>query len=182
MIISPPDLVTHATLNVLTPLPTPYPRIVSVTSTGLTKQSHNELPMAMRAAYGYLPRSPLADKRGVETVLARASRTTVDKTMAPPEGILPADWVSDPAFPSPGAVHDNLVIVRPAWLTDGPCLSEKKGPSVIRTRVEADLLVKGLPVEGGYTISRKYVAYFIAERVLGKEWDEWKGKGVSLSH
>lgn len=177
LVISPPDLVTHATLNVLTTLPKPYPRIVTVTSTGLTKQSHNELPMAMRAMYGYLLRSPHADKQGVETVLAHVSGTEVDATMAPPEGILPEGWECDPAFPSKGAVHDELVIIRPAFLTDGPCLSETKGPEVVRTRVEADL-----PVKGGYTISRQDVAYFIAERVLGDEWDEWKGKGVSLSH
>ena len=177
MIISPPDLVTHAILNVLMTLPTPYPRIVAVTSTGLTKQSHKELPMGMRAMYGYLLRSPHADKQGVETVLARAAGTTVDSTMAPPEGILPAGWDSDPAFPAQGAVHDDLIIIRPAFLTDGPCLSETKGPSVVRTRVEADLLVKG-----GYTISRQDVAYFIAERVLGSEWEQWKGKGVAIAH
>ncbi|KZV63467.1 hypothetical protein PENSPDRAFT_677996 [Peniophora sp. CONT] len=177
LIISPPDLVTHATLNVLTTLPTHDLRIITVTSTGLTKQSHHELPMAMRAMYGYLLRSPHADKQGVETVLARAAGTTVDETMAPPEGILPAGWERDPTFPAPGALHDNLVIIRPAFLTDGPCHSETKGPSVVRTRVEADL-----PVKGGYTISRQDVAYFIAERVLGDEWEQWKGKGISLSH
>ena len=179
LIISPPDLVTHATLNVLTTLPTPYPRIVTVTSTGLTKQSHKELPMAMRAMYGYLLRSPHADKQGVEMVLARASGTTVDETMAPPEGILPDGWERDPGFPSPGALRDILVVIRPAFLPDGPCMSEThhKGPAVVRTRTEADL-----PVQGGYTISRQDVAYFIAERVLGTEWEQWKGKGVSISH
>ncbi|VDB82674.1 unnamed protein product [Peniophora sp. CBMAI 1063] len=177
LVISPPDLVTHATLNVLTTLPTPCPRIVTVTSTGLTKQSHNELPMAMRAMYGYLLRSPHADKQGVETVLARASGATVDETMTPPEGILPDGWESDPSLPIPGAIHDELVVIRPAFLTDGPCLSETKKPSVVRTRAEADL-----PVKGGYTISKKDVAYFIAERVLGDEWYKWRGKGVSVSH
>ncbi|KZV70509.1 hypothetical protein PENSPDRAFT_752562 [Peniophora sp. CONT] len=177
LIISPPDLVTHTLLNVLTTLPNPCPRLVILTSTGITKQSHDELPLAMRALYSYLLRSPLADKLGAETVLARASGTNVYKNMAPPDGILPADWESQPDFPAPGAVHDNLVIIRPAWLTDGPCLSEKKGPSVIRTRVaEMDL-----PVKGGYTISRQDVAYFIVERVLGGEWEDWKNKVVSLS-
>ncbi|VDB82686.1 unnamed protein product [Peniophora sp. CBMAI 1063] len=177
LVISPPDLVTHATLNVLTTLPTPYPRIVTVTSTGLTKQSHKELPMAMRTMYGYLLRSPHEDKQGVETVLARASGTIVDPTMAPPEGILPVGWERDPEFPEPGALRDVLVVIRPAFLTDGPCLSETKGPATVRTRIEADL-----PVKGGYTISRQDVAYFIAERVLGNEWEEWRGKGVSLAH
>ena len=83
--------------------------------------------MGMRAMYGYLLRQPHADKQGVEVLLARASGLAVDETMTPPEGVLPQDWESDASFPAPGAVHGNIVIVRPALLSDGPCLSEKKG-------------------------------------------------------
>ena len=85
--------------------------------------------------------------------------------MSPPEGILPDGWERADGFPAPGAIRENLVLIRPAALTNSPRLSETKGLSAIRTLVEEDL-----PVKGGYTgISRQDVAYFISERVLGGE-------------
>ena len=110
--------------------------------------------MLLRALYSYFLRSPLADKRGAETVLARAAGTTIDRSTSPPEGILPDGWEREDGFPAPGAIRENLVIIRPAALTNSPCLSETKGLSAVRTRVEADL-----PVKGGYTVSRQDVAY-----------------------
>lgn len=64
-----------------------------------------------------------------------------------------------------------MVIVRPALLTDGEC-KEK-----YRIKAEGDLAVKG-----GYTVSRKDVAHFIAEKLVGEEWDALEGKGVNVAY
>jgi len=173
------DLYTQSLINTLSTIPTdiPIPRIVSVTSIGLTDASHAALPLKMRAMYSYLLRAPHEDKKGAEVVLAHVMGTSADASLAPTnKDILPADWKNVPGLPSAGSLGSRTVVVRPIMLTDGKCRSDEKS-NAYRTRAEGYL-----PVKGGSSISRKDVAHFIAERLLQDEWEMWKGKGVALAY
>lgn len=140
------------------------PRIVAVTSTGLTPENTSSLPLAMRVFYRVL-HSPHKDKQGAERILAHALGQP-----EPEEHILPENWDQTEGLPGKGELK-RVVVVRPALLTDGEC----KGK--YRIKAEGDLAVKG-----GYTVSRKDVAHFIAERLLGAEWDALEGKGVNVAY
>jgi hypothetical protein len=66
-IITPENLVTQCLMNVLTMMPSPYPpKIVTISSMGLTKTSHNELLLLLKPMYGYLLAQPHKDKVGAE--------------------------------------------------------------------------------------------------------------------
>jgi len=180
VIILPADLVTHTLVNTLSTIPTdiPTPRIVAVTSVGLTKESHAALPLPTRALYSYLLDGPHEDKKGAETVLAHVMGTEIDASLPPTDKrVLPDGWKDTPGLPPAGSLASNTAIVRPIWLTDGKCRSDEKGNDAYRVRAEGYL-----PVKRGYTISRKDVAHFIAERLLEDEWETWKGKGIALAY
>ncbi|KAA1479486.1 hypothetical protein DENSPDRAFT_846263 [Dentipellis sp. KUC8613] len=179
LVLATPDLCTRSILNTLSTLPRtqPAPRVVVVTSTGLSETANADLPYAVRALY-MLIHTIHADKMGAERVLLRVQGTPLpaDKKDAGLE-LLPAGWESTEGLPTKGALPD-LVIVRPAVLTDGACYAESgKKSDEYRVRAEGD---KAVPK--GYTISRRDVAHFIVERLLGSEWDTYKGKGVSLAY
>jgi hypothetical protein len=175
IVISPPDLVTRALLNALATLParTP-PRIVVLTGAGISRAGHAALPAPVRALYAYLLRVPHRDKEGAEALLARAMGAEGEK--GAPE-VLPAGWETELGL-APGALRESVVVVRPALLTQGACVADTKGSAAAyRVRAEGDL-----PVAGGYTISRRDTAHFVVERLLGDEWEAWKGRGVSLAY
>ncbi|TFY58540.1 hypothetical protein EVG20_g8112 [Dentipellis fragilis] len=179
LVLATPDLCTRSILNALSTLPRtqPTPRIVVVTSTGLSDTASADLPYAIRALYTLL-HAMHADKLGAERVLLRVqgSPLPADKKDAGLE-LLPAGWESIEGLPAEGALPE-LVIVRPALLTDGACCAESGNKKdEYRIRAEGD---KAVPK--GYTISRRDVAHFIVERLLGSEWDTYKGKGVSLAY
>lgn len=166
LLLDPPDLCSHSLLNALSTMPrtsTP-PRIVALTSSGLTRESNATLPFAVRLLYRTL-HSPHNDKLGAERILAH-----VLGEPEPEEHILAGNWKETAGLPGKGELK-GVVIVRPALLTQGEC----KGK--YRIRSEGDLAIKG-----GYTISRQDVAHFIAERLLGHEWDAFEGKGVTLAY
>ena len=172
-VINPPDLCSRSALKALSTIPPehPYPRIVAVTSVGLTPAAHASMPFALRSMYTLLLGPPHKDKRGAERVLAHCMGTE-----GPKEAILPPGWEQTAGLPPKGVLANNVVIVRPALLTDGECRAE--GPKGgYRVRSDDDLAVSG-----GYNVSRQDVAHFIAERVLGEEWATWAGKGVSLAY
>ncbi|KIJ16659.1 hypothetical protein PAXINDRAFT_74801, partial [Paxillus involutus ATCC 200175] len=54
MLISPPNLVTQALLNVFETTPPSDPKFIAITSTGATEESHRALPLLLRMVYGYL--------------------------------------------------------------------------------------------------------------------------------
>lgn len=166
LVLEPADLCSHSLLNALSTMSHTLspPRIVALTSTGLTRESNSTLPFAVRLLYRTL-HSPHEDKLGAERLLAH-----VLGAPEPEEHILPENWHQTEGLPGKGELK-RVVIIRPALLTDGAC-KEK-----YRIRSEGDLAIKG-----GYTVSRQDVAHFIAERLLGEEWDEFEGKGVTLAY
>jgi len=180
LLFSSANLYTQTLINTLSTMPTdiPIPRIVPVTSIGLTDESYAALPLPMRALFSYLVGVPQNDKRGAEIVLARVMGVSTDASLAPTnKDVLPAQWENTPGLPSAGSLASRTVIVRPCMLTDGRCYGDEKGKDAYRIRAEGYL-----PVKGGYTIGRKDVAHFIAERLLQDEWEMWRGKGVALAY
>lgn len=91
----------------------------------------------------------------------------------PGEELMGADWTSRPGLPAPASLH-RVLVVRPALLTDGECLADKpgrKGPPYRAS--EQDL--------GGWTVSRKDVAHFIADTILNR-WEEFENKCIRVGY
>jgi len=168
--MEPLNLCTKGFLNILGTWPKdmlPQPKLITVTSNGLTKRSHNSIPFIVRMLFVLFGAIPHKDKMGVERLVAHVSGTTWTE-YEPNEVILPANWKND--IPS-GWLKD-IVIVRPALLTDGKCMGDEKADGY---RTGPDTL------SSAWTVSRKDVAHFIAVKCL-KNWDDWKGKQVTLAY
>ncbi|KAG1742657.1 uncharacterized protein EDB91DRAFT_289092 [Suillus paluster] len=170
--INPPNLVTQSLLNVLETLPSPHPKIITISSAGLTRASHKSLPLPLKPLYNYLLTVPHRDKCGAEEVVAYGTGWEWDARDSPGEEIMGADWIN--RVPSPGELK-SIVVVRPALLTDGECRAEVNGKGSLAFRAkEGD-------VDCGWTVSRRDVAYFVVEGVV-KHWEEWEGRRVSIAY
>jgi hypothetical protein len=171
--VSPANLVTQSLINVLSTLPLHHPKIITMSSTGLTKKSHANLPLALKPLYGYLLAVPHKDKLGSERVVAHCNGWSWDAEDGEREDILGSGWMDK--LPEPGSVKD-IVVIRPALLVDGDCKADKPkdkcGKEPYRVK-EGDI--------GGWTVSRKDVAHFVVEGVL-ENWGEWKGKCISIAY
>jgi len=156
-------------LNVLAAMPRdPLPKLVLISSIGLSKSSHDSLPCLMKPMYGYLLQGPHADKLGMERIVARAAGWEW-KNEEPPEGILAADW--ETRIPDAG-FQKRILVVRPAFLTDGKCEADDAGNAGYRASNQE---------LGGYTISRKDVAHFIAEQAL-KDWEKFENSIINVGY
>jgi hypothetical protein len=140
--------------------------VIVVSSTGITKASHKNLPLTIRPVYGYLLRLPHNDKLGLERVLAQASGAPWTSE-EPLSDILPSDGSWKDELAGSGIVS-STVVIRPAFLTDGAC----KG--TYRTSI-------GDQGKSFTSISRRDVAHFIVEDVM-KHWTKWEDSMVSLAY
>ena len=95
------------------------------------------------------------------------------KDKEPLPEILPPDWTTVAGTPGEGELKKVLVI-RPAFLTDGECKSDKKNKRAYRVG-EGDL------DNNGYSVSRKDVAHFIVEGAL-EDWDSYQNKCVTIAY
>ncbi|KAI0374588.1 hypothetical protein BV20DRAFT_378634 [Pilatotrama ljubarskyi] len=179
-VITPGDLCTRSLLNLFRSLPASLrappaqPRFVVVTSRGITRVSHETLPLALKGFYNYALGGPHADKLGAERVLAHVMGVPWAQEEPLPT-ILPSDWKTLPGLPAEGELR-RVVIVRPALLTNGACQGdevEKKGKSKAPYKAVAG------EIDGGYTISRQDTAHFIVNGAV-RDWKKWEGKGVCL--
>lgn len=180
-VIEPRNLCTQSFLNVLCNIPhlEQEPKFVFVSTTGVTKASHESLPILFKPFYSWFLQIPQADKLGLERVLHH----TAGKPWADPEPELEimnggagggVDWKSRPGLPAAGSL-ENWIVVRPAFLTDGKCEADKPDKKSKPYKV----------VEGdgykGYTVSRADIAHFIAEEAV-LHWDQWKGKILAVGY
>ena len=85
----------------------------------------------------------------------------------PAEDIMGPDWANREGLPKFGT-FSNVLIVRPALLTDGECVADKaeKSDKKKSYRVSTEEI-------SGYTVSRKDVAHFIVEDAL-KNWENYR--------
>ncbi|KAG1860603.1 hypothetical protein DFJ58DRAFT_268492 [Suillus subalutaceus] len=170
--MTPPNLITQSLINVLETLPSPHPKIIAVSSAGLTQASHKSLPLPLKPLYRYFISVPHKDKRGMEEVIAHSAGREWDARDSAGDEILGVGWTS--RVPNIGELK-SIVIIRPALLTDGVCRADVKGEGSEAYRVkEGDL-------ESSWTVSRRDVAHFIVEGVV-KHWQEWEGKCASIAY
>jgi hypothetical protein len=178
--ISPPNLVTQSLLNAISTHPASFsqPKIIALSSTGLTKSSHSNLPFIQKPLYKYLLNGPHSDKVGMEKVISHCAGWEWK------DGDVKNDILSEgdewkEGLPAAGTLK-SVVVIRPALLTDGECKADKlvgkdkkgKGKEAYRVK-EGDI--------GGYIVSRKDVAHFVVEGVLA-EWKKWEGKCASIAY
>lgn len=196
--INPPNITTKAILNILCTIPEsiPPPKVIAVTSTGVTKDS--PIPLVYRPLYGYLLRGPHADKLGLERILAHATgRKWDDKE--PREDITTVEgvkWTDRDGLPTTGSV-ETLVLRLPMLVEQKQKGPPSKGkataasqPSDADDQNQADAnkeeeekpkyRVGGPELRGLYSISREEAGYFIAEDAV-KNWDQYKGKAITVS-
>lgn len=172
-VLDPPDLCTRSMSNVLATMPRiePTPKIILLSSAGLTKSSHAAVPFLFKPLYGSLLDSPHADKLGMERVVAHAAGWDWTEK-EPANTVLPPGWQS--RLPEAGFLKHALV-VRPAILVDGACKAEDVGRKGKGYRV-SDTVLKSC-----YTVSRRDVAHFIVEEALAN-WDSWEGKCAQIGY
>ncbi|KAH8827466.1 hypothetical protein DL96DRAFT_1499088 [Flagelloscypha sp. PMI_526] len=177
MIFHPENLVTQSFLNVLASRPTSCTdaKFICVSSTGLTKTSHDSLPLLLKPVYSRLLAAPHRDKVGMERAIAHftARPWNAEKDGEPGDDIMGAGWKERQGMPVPGSLQD-IVVVRPAFLTDGDCKADNPKKSKAPYRASTDEL-------GGYVVSRQDVAHFIATVIL-QDYPKWRGKIVNVGY
>ncbi|KAG1831740.1 hypothetical protein EV424DRAFT_125325 [Suillus variegatus] len=170
--ITPPNLVTQSLINVLETLPSPHPKIITISSTGLTQASHKSVPLPLKPLYSYILAAPHKDKCGAEEVIAHSAGWEWDARDSPGDDILGAGWTS--RVPNAGELK-SIAVIRPALLTDGKCRADVEGKESNAYRVKAEDL------ECGYSVSRKDVAHFLVEGMM-RHWQEWEGKCARIAY
>lgn len=181
-VLDPPDLCTRSLLNVLSTIPdslraaASQPRLIVITSMGMTAASRATLPFAIKPIYGSLLDSPHADKLGAERVLSHCSGQPWNEKDKVSAAVLPEGWASTSGLLGAGELQ-RFVVLRPALLTDGACRADKErkdGKAPYRALKNGDF-------GDGYRISRKDTAHFIVEDVL-PNWSHWEGTAVTLAY
>ncbi|KAJ6594473.1 hypothetical protein B0H19DRAFT_916713 [Mycena capillaripes] len=177
-VMDPPNPVTKCLLSVFCTMPkhTSPPKIIIFSSIGLTPAGHAALPALLKPLYGVVLAAPHRDKIGVERVVAHCAGWAWDPAV---DGVVEADiladgWTTRAGLPEPGSLTEVLV-VRPALLTDGKCKADEraaKGKGKMYRVGEGEL--------GGYTISRKDAAHFVVNAL--SRWDEFRNKRVNVSY
>jgi hypothetical protein len=179
---TPANLVTQCFLNVLCTIPeytdAPQPKIIVISSTGLTPSAHKALPVLLKPLYGVVLAAPHKDKIGMERAIAHCAGWAWDPKAdgAVAEDILGGGWTRRKGLPAAGSLR-RMLVVRPALLTDGKCVAdevEAKGKDKLPYRVSEQEL-------GGYTISRKDIAHFVVD-ALTRRWNEFENKHVNVAY
>ncbi|KZP01002.1 hypothetical protein CALVIDRAFT_560289 [Calocera viscosa TUFC12733] len=146
-------------LTVLHKLNRPGLRLIAVSSMGIGAKYY-DLPLLLRPLYGIVLHGPHVDKEALEYLVLKASKFPTppapDASAIPAEAAsVPSDWL------------DEVVLVRPALLTDG---------------AEFGKLRKAVTVPGAYTVSRRDTGKFIVDECL-KGSDQWVGEqGVVIAY
>ncbi|KAJ7609567.1 hypothetical protein DFH06DRAFT_1376151 [Mycena polygramma] len=173
VVLVPHDLVSSCMLNVFCTMPThasPQLKFIIVSSSGLTPVGHAALPLVLKPLYAMID-GPHKDKICMERVVAHCAGWGWDnkKDGVPETEILPDGWTRRDGLPALGSLKQVLV-VRPALLTDGKCVAdelEAKGKAKRPYRVSENEL-------GAYTVSRKDIAHFMVTALA--RWDEFAPK------
>ncbi len=156
--------------------PDAQPRFVVITSMGITAASHKALPFALKPLYGSMLSGPHEDKLGAERLLAHVRGIPWTASDPIKKEVLADGWQNTPGLPKAGEIKQ-LVIIRPALLSDGDCKGDagpKKGKGPYRTLKDGDF-------GDGYRVSRKDIAHFIVCDAL-PNWEKWEGSGITVAY
>ena len=159
------------------PKTSPQPRIITISSTGLTKTSHAALPLPLKPLYGYLLAVPHKDKVGAERLISHCAgwAWNTEEDGEPDESIMGPNWTERPGLPDAGSLK-RVLVIRPALLTDGECRAEKPG----RDASVAPYSVSETEL-GKWTVSRKDTAHFVVDAILNR-WSEFENKCVNIAY
>ncbi|KAJ7681513.1 hypothetical protein B0H17DRAFT_1076225 [Mycena rosella] len=175
--VNPHNLLTQCMLNVLCTMPTyadaPRPKLVAVSSVGVTPASYAALPLRLKPMYALI-RGPHRDKVGMERAIAHCAGWTWDAKAdsEPAPDMMGAGWMTRDGLPASGTLE--ALVVRPGMLSDGACLADQ-GKSYRVTSSEKEL------AQGDYNISRRDTAHFIVD-ALTRRWDEFANKRVNVTY
>lgn len=180
-VIDPRNLVTQSLMNALSTMPESsrtgdQTGIITISSIGLTRTSHDSLPIALKPLYGWLLQVPHEDKAGAERVLAHCAGWSWDSADSEPSAdIMGENWKEKEGLPSAGSLKKVLVI-RPALLTDGDCIADRPAKEGRQSKEPYRVSESELK---GYTVSRKDVAHFVVDAITNK-WDQCENKRVNI--
>lgn len=169
-VIDPINLCTTGFINTLSTYPSshPKPRVIAISSLGVTAASHSGTALPIRAFFKLIW-VPHRDKLGMHRVAAYASGrpwSEEDKNRLGNESdLFPEGWQNKVAEGSWGS--DKIIVIQAALLTDG--VETKK------------YRVGGDDLSGLYTISRRDVAHLITDGLL-KNWADYQGGEVSIGY
>ncbi|KAJ7513028.1 hypothetical protein B0H11DRAFT_1843461 [Mycena galericulata] len=176
-VINPHNLVTQCLLNVLCTMPTysnaPQPKIVALSSIGLSPVAHAALPLPLKPIFTIFASSAHKDKIAMEHVFAHCAGWAWNPKTdgAPTIDLMGEGWMERKGLPARGTLK-HVLIVRAGLLTDGECVAEKGKGKTYRVS-EQEL--------GGYTVSRKDAAHFVVDAIT-RRWDEFDNKRVNLTY
>jgi len=178
------NLVSQCLLNVLTTYPTttPKPKLIMISTIGVSISSRKTLPLLLRFVYGYLIQVPLADKLTCERMINHFAGWEWNSLDGEPsqevitgEGVNLSDWKERQGVPPIGGL--DAMIIRAAGLNDDVCRADSVKEGEAPYRVAAGEITGKAP----WGISRKDVGHFIFETVE-KNWGQWGGKQISISY
>jgi len=122
----------------------------------------------IKPVYGFALEKPHKDKIGAEIITSYLAGMPWDYSQDPEPSLSvmgSETWRTDEGMPKEGEWKDQVVVIRPALLTDGEFTGK------YRTSYDESL--------GGYTISRKDVADLIYETTSKEEkWQEAKNQRI----
>jgi hypothetical protein len=169
------------------------PRVIIITSNGVTKKSHRALPGMMKIISNVLLTDAFRDKRAAEHLLASAiSSSGADFGCSEEEvkelekvGLLEVGW-KELTKPIIGV---EALVVRPSRLVDGECLAEAAAADAKSKKATKTSMKKDGPpfrtgpedLPGAWKVSRKDVAWFIAKVVM-TDGDAGAGAGAGGGH
>ncbi|EJD06264.1 uncharacterized protein FOMMEDRAFT_18409 [Fomitiporia mediterranea MF3/22] len=177
-VLDPPDICTRCMVNLLSIYPrdpATQPKLVLVSSNGLSKSAHSSLPFVIKPLYSFVLDGPHKDKLGMErTVHHAAGWEWPTEDGEPSKDILPDGWQ---ARVNPQGWLKHVVVVRPALLTDG----DSKGDEKPKKNGKPPYRTGDKDLSGSYTVSRKDIAHFIVTQALA-EWPKWDGKCIRVAN
>jgi hypothetical protein len=175
VVMTPHDLCTQGVLNILSvahKAGSPAPKLIILTTTGITQKAMRVLPFALRPIYWFMLRLPMMDKRGAEAILFHAAGIPYETkrvgnkevSEAPGPEYLKEGWKEK--VPEGMLKDSGAVVIRAAMLKDGASTG-------VYRAAKGDF--------GTYTIMREDVAHFVVED-LTKNWEKYASGVVTVGY
>ncbi|KAJ3181717.1 hypothetical protein HDU87_000735 [Geranomyces variabilis] len=140
-------------------------RLIVVSSSGLGKVGHQELPMAMKPMYGWMLKHPHADKEQLELAVYHAAGLKHPDPSIEAHASAAISPAAEGANTATATLQE-FIMVRPAFLTDGPRTEGK---------------YKADPHLVSWTVSRADIGQFIAKECVDKD-SKWLNQAVTVGY
>ena len=142
---------------------------------GVTSEARSELLLLFKPIYGKMLTKPIADKLGMERIVAHCAGRAWSPADVVEKTILPDGWEATPGLLAPGELK-HVLVVRPALLTDGECRADKM-QAAGKSKSKVSYRAAATEMSDGYRVSRRDVAHFIVEDAV-PNWIKWESMGA----